>query len=200
MKNVTTQRIDFKTTIIPHLELLLQYSLWLTKNGLDATRLMREALLEATQLFHESPRESDWDMRVQEILTRRFLNGHKKHSDPITQIPPQSTDEDNVERNEPFQVPSDIDPQQAWLTAGFGANEDYLSAMVDLPGVCRSAMILSYNEGLSTAEIAALSGDPPEAIEDLLGRGRGFIREQLFQHLIGDIPSEHTEGRGSESA
>jgi RNA polymerase sigma factor (sigma-70 family) len=200
MADDSTLRSDFKAIISPHLELLLQYSLWLTKNGLDATRLMREALVEASQSFNESPPERHWDMRVQEILTRRFLNGKTEHSDPIIQIRPDNIDESLVRNNVLFPVASDTDQKQLWLTAGSNSDESYLNAIAGLPAVCRSAMILSYLEGFSTEEIADLSGVQTQAIESLLGRGRRFIREQLFLHLIGDESAETSPKREAESA
>ena len=200
MKNDGTQRPDFKSTITPHLELLLQYSLRLTKNGLDATRLLREALIEASLSFDESPPERHWDMRLQEILTRRFLNGQHEPSEPTIQIQPDNIDESLVKDNLLIPVASDTDQKQLWLTAGSDSDERYLNAIAGLPAVCRSAMILSYLEGFSTTEIADLSGVQPQAIESLLGRGRGFIREQLFLHLMGDDQTETSEGREAESA
>ena len=47
----SAKRLDFKDKILPHLEVLLQFSLWLTKNGRDATRLMCEAMAEAYRLL-----------------------------------------------------------------------------------------------------------------------------------------------------
>ncbi len=41
MKGDSARRSDFKDKIMPHLEANLQFSLRLTKNGRDATRLMR---------------------------------------------------------------------------------------------------------------------------------------------------------------
>jgi hypothetical protein len=35
---------NFEEMISPHLEALLQFSLWLTKNGRDAIRLLRDEL------------------------------------------------------------------------------------------------------------------------------------------------------------
>jgi len=200
MKNDGTQRSDFRSTITPHLELLLQYSLWLTKNGLDATRLMREALVEASQLYNESPPERHWDMRIQEILTRRFLNGKQERVDSIIQIHPENIDESLIRANGLIPDASDTDQKQLWLTAGSDSDESYLNAIASLPSVCRSAMILSYLEGFSTTEIADLSGAKPQAIESLLGRGRGFIRDQLFLHLMGDDQGEESPEREAESA
>jgi len=200
MKNVGTQGPDFETTITPHLELLLQYSLWLTKNGLDATRLMRGALAEASRSFNESPPQRHWDLRVQEMLTRRFLSGVRKDEDPIVQIDPDNIDDSLVGDNVLFSVASGADQKQLWLTAGSDSDESYLNAIAGLPAVCRSAMILSFLEGFSTEEIADLSGVRPQAIGSLLDRGRRFIREQLFEHLNGDESAEAPEKREAESA
>lgn len=55
--------------------------------------------------------------------------------------------------------------------------------MASLPAVFRSAMILSYLEGFSNAEIAHLAGVEPHAIESLLVRGRELMQEEFIAHL-----------------
>ena len=53
-------------------------------------------------------------------------------------------------------------------------------------------MILSYLEGFSNREIADLAGVQPQAIESLLNRGRGLLREELFAHLMDEDDSLDT--------
>lgn len=200
MMKDTNQRSDFKSTITPHLELLLHYSLWLTRNGLDATRLLREALIEASQLFDASPSEEHWNMRLREIMTRRYLYGNQEHADPLARNHADNVDDSLVRNNPLFPFATHSDQRQLWQTEGSDADVNYLNAMASLPAVCRSAMILSYLEGFSTREIADLAGVRPQAIESLLGRGRGFIREELFLHLFGNDPVDVSEERKAESA
>jgi DNA-directed RNA polymerase specialized sigma24 family protein len=200
MTNDSIQRSDFKTVITPHLELLLQYSLWLTKNGLDATRLMREALVETSRLFNESPPERHWDMRVQEVLTRRFLTGEQAQANTPACNSTDNVDDIIVGNYLLFLEASDPDQNQLWLTTGPNSDESYLNAIASLPSVCRSAMILSYLEGFTADEIAELVSIQPQAVESLLSRGRHFIQEELYAYLIGDDGSDLIVEREVESA
>ena len=58
-----------------------------------------------------------------------------------------------------------------------------LEAISRLPAVLRSAMILSYLEGFSTAGIARLAGVEPREIESLLVRGREMMQEEFIAYL-----------------
>jgi DNA-directed RNA polymerase specialized sigma24 family protein len=199
MVNDGSHIFDFKAIISPHLVPLLQYALMLTKNGLYATSLVREALTEASQSFNESLPERHWDMRVQGILTRRFLQGKQEHLSPIVQIHPELNNEVPARDNVLFPVVSDTEYNQLRPTAGPVSDESYFTAIASMPAVCRSAMILSYLEGFSVEVIAGLSGAQPKVIEPLVGRGRRFLDEQLFLHLVDDESAEASEKREAQS-
>jgi len=51
MISENSKRTEFKEEVSPHLEVLLRISLWLTRNGDDATRLMHRTLAEAYRLW-----------------------------------------------------------------------------------------------------------------------------------------------------
>ena len=81
------------------------------------------------------------------------------------------------------------------MTGEFDEDVNYFTAIASLPAVFRSAMILSYLEGFSYREIANLAGVQPHAIESLLNRGREFLREELFAHLMGSDSLETVADR-----
>lgn len=181
-----TNRSDFKAKVLPNIEPLLQVSLWLTRNGLDASRLMREALAEAYRTWNKSaPKEScgEW---LRKILISRYSIGIRRH---VRLTTPGSGDVAKIHVEDcPNTFPMTASArQQSWLAGDSDEDANYLQAIASLPDVCRSAMILSYLEGFSNKEIADLAGVKPNTIDSALSQGRSFIRDELFEHLMGSV-------------
>lgn len=177
-------RSDFKAKVRPNIEPLLQVSLWLTRNGLEASRLMREALTEAYRTWHLSAPEDSCGEWLRKILINRYSIGIQRHV-RLT-IPGSDDDTEVLVENCPNTLPEKASaPQQSWQATDSDGDVNYLRAVASLPDVCRSAMILSYLEGLSNQEIADLAGFQPETIESALSRGRSFIREEFLEYLMG---------------
>lgn len=179
-------RKTFKAEVLPNIEPLLQVSLWLTRNGLDASTLMREALAEAYRTWNvEVPKES-CSVWLRKILIKRFFVGYQRH---VRLIPPGVSTVYGIPVEECLKTyPMTTQAQlQSWRTSGSDDDSGYFEAIAGLPAVCRSAMILSYLEGFSNKEIADLGGVNPHTIESALSQGRSFIREELFEHLMGSV-------------
>jgi RNA polymerase sigma-70 factor, ECF subfamily len=177
--------VDFKERILPDLEALLHFSLQLTMNGRDAVGLLREAMMEAYLSWDESLTEGNGEVLLQKILTTRFLNGFHGPTRPLAPIFGDNIDENPVESNRHFPATTTDPRWQSWPANGSDEDTHYLEAIAGLPAMFRSAMILSYLEGFSDTEIAGLADVPPRAVESSLSRGRRFIREELFSHLMG---------------
>lgn len=65
-------------------------------------------------------------------------------------------------------------------------DENLREAVANLPAMFRFAMVLSYLDGFSNGEIAKMIGVEPQAIESLLRRGHGILREAFFEYLKSD--------------
>jgi RNA polymerase sigma factor (sigma-70 family) len=182
----SAKRLDFKDKIQPHLEVLLQFSLWLTKNGRDAARLMREAMAEAYRSWDEWIPEESYDIWLHNILTRRFFNGFQQQSRPLVPILVDAVDNSVAKKNRLSSSTTPNAPRQIFMNGKSDEDVSYFRAIASLPTVFRSAMILSYLEGFSNKQIANLAGVQPHAIESLLNRGRALLREEFFAHLTGD--------------
>jgi len=177
--------MNFKERILLDLEVLLQFSLQLTMNGRDAVGLLRGAMMEAYLSWDESLTEGNSGILLQKILTTRFLNGFPEHARPLVPISGDNIDE-NLDENNRHSPTTTADPQwQTWPANGSDEDLHYLEAIAGLPAMFRSTVILSYLEGFSDLEIAGLADVPPRAVESSLSRGRRFIREELFSHLMG---------------
>ncbi len=198
MKSENTKMEDFKEKVLQDIEALLQFSLWLTKNGRDASRLMREAMREAYETWDQlSPDESS-KLWLHKILTRRYFNGFQKSRG--IRIPAGNNDTDNIdnsltENNRLIPESALTLRQPSFLTGNSNEDLDYFKAIASLPPSFRTAMILSCLEGFSSREIANLAQVEPQKVESLLNRGRVFLKEELFTHLIGGENFDAVEGR-----
>lgn len=197
MKNNNENRLAFKTEVLPDLEVLLQFSLWLTKNGNDASSLMREALTEAFESWDDWTPEESRRIWIHKILTRRFFNSFQKRS-RLQQPVAVNVDDRLIKNNRLFPEATITYRQHSFLTGESNEDLDYFKAIACLPAVYRSAMILSCLEGFSNREIAELAGVEPYKVESLLNRGRTFLREELYAHLMGS--EEFKEDSERESA
>ena len=184
MMNNNEKRLDFKEKILSDFEVLLKFSLWLTKNGRDASELMREAMAEAFRIWEEwTPKESR-KIWMHKILTKRFFNGFQQKS--RLQSPVADNMDDRLIKGDRLFPEATINSRQpSFLFGDSNEDLDYFKAIASLPAVFRSAMILSCLEGFSNREIAELAGVESQAVESLLNRGRKFLREELFVPLMG---------------
>jgi RNA polymerase sigma-70 factor (ECF subfamily) len=185
MISESAKRQGFKDNILPDLEVLLQFSLALTRNGRDAAELMRDAMEEAYRVWDETMPEENCRMWLHKILTRRFFEGFLQHARPNAPISGANIDKSLI-KNRIWPTTATGTRQKSQPTGKSDEDVNYFKAIAGLPAMYRSAMILSYLEGFSNGEIAELAGVRPRAIESVLDRGRRFIREELFAHLMGD--------------
>ena len=186
MINETDKRSDFRDKIVPHLEALLQFSLWLTKDGRTAIGLVRDAMAEAYGSWDESTLEEGFDVELRHIVTRRFLQDNQR--DARRPVPYLDDVDESPGRKESLGLAATAEAfQQSWPTGESEDDVNYLAAFAGLPAAFRSVMILSYLEGFSNGEIAKLAGVQPHTVEISLDRGRGFLREELFTYLMDDV-------------
>jgi DNA-directed RNA polymerase specialized sigma24 family protein len=186
--------LDFGEKVLPDIESLLQISLALTENGRDAVELMREAMAEAYHSWRSQIPETDRKRWLCNILISTFFSSFQQHGHKRISIIDIKNDDCPAERDRFHDASTPAALQ--WRSLPHQRDDDlsYLGAIADLPSLFRSAMILSYLEGFSSREIADLAGMEQHAVESLLDRGHGLLREELFEHLMNfgqfDTPAE----------
>jgi DNA-directed RNA polymerase specialized sigma24 family protein len=192
--NVTAdmrEQFPLKARVGPHLDVLLKISAGLTRNGRDAIRLMREALTEAHETWHDPTPNADDDVRLYDILTHRYFNGFQ----PVTRAAEPHVGENCDERALRYlqnQVCSRDHPDTADVDDR--DMKQYLNkAIANMPSMFRSTMILSYLEGFSNAEIAALAGVAPLTIGGLLDRGSSLLQSEFRALLLDNCSFESME-------
>ncbi len=177
-------RLDFKENILPDLEILIHFSLSLTKNGRDAVELMRESMAEAFLSWHEAMPKKNPQIWLHEFITRRFQGRNQCYTHPSAQPPGEDVD-GNAGKNDTLHPDTTTGARPHSRLTGESDNDvDFLKAFATLPSLFRSAMILSYLDGFSRKQIAGLTAVRPPVIESVLIRSRRFIREELFAYLM----------------
>ncbi len=184
MMSENVREADFKEKISLHVEVLLQFALWLTKNGRDAVNLLREAMAEAYRSWDDEIPEGSYDIRLHKILTRQFFSGRRRLSSPIDQSGADNIDVSLIKNNRLFLNTTADDSLMTSIPGKSDNDVNYFRSIASLPQEYRSVMILSYLEGFTNVEIAKLAGVQPHAIEAKLNRGRRFLRDELFAHLM----------------
>ncbi len=195
MKSESAKMADFKDKVLQDIEALLQFSLWLTKNGRDASRLLCEAMKEAYQSWDQLSPDECPRLWLHKILTKKFFNGFQRESHLIAPDATDNIDDSLIKNNWLFPETALDARQPSFLTGSSNEDLDYFKAIASLPPAFRTAMILSCLEGFSDREIADIAGVPPQAVESLLNRGRVFLQEELFSLLTGNEAFEEIDGR-----
>ncbi len=173
---------EFEKRIFPHVEVLLEISLGLTKNGLDATRLLRETIGVACLSWNESAPKEVTRLWLHDILNGQYLNGFQLRArQPVPEgsdILEQVLNTNKYNRLSPIGASRDL--LEVSSTALSKVYTDFFQAIASLPEAFRLAMSLSYIEGLTIREIADLVNTQPRRISTLLYCGYRLLREELF--------------------
>lgn len=193
-------RTAMEERITPHLDVLLAVSFGMTQNGRDATRLTREAVAKARQIWDESLIENNERMWLHDILHKRFFNGFVRYARPLL---PMQTDKcgHGPLRIGPLTLGTSSSPAQEALTEAEPVEQRFFSnAIHDLSEVFRPIMTLSYLKGFTTKEIAELASVQPHKITSQLNRGCILIHRELVAFLMCDPFTNSQATRSAESA
>jgi hypothetical protein len=184
----------FEQHITPHLGSLLEFSLVLTKNGRDATQILRAALDQTAQAWDESVSSTSTVVHVQEVLLRQYHARGRIPELAVLWNRGQEYDRHKIENqlggSQRNQRISRV--ERPWVTA---IDRPYfLEVLADLPPLYRPAMFLSFLEGYSNSDIAELARTEVHEIESTLYRGCKLARSRLPEMLMGNPRGELPAG------
>jgi RNA polymerase sigma-70 factor, ECF subfamily len=154
----------FESEVMPHARALYGSALRLTRNPQDAEDLVQETLLRAYRGFAGYRPNSNARAWLYTILHRVRTDLLRKRGRS-----PQTTE---LTDDGPGVAPE----HEALLTAG---NEDVQRALVEVPEVFRSALVLRDVEEFSYDEIAGILGVPVGTVMSRIHRGRAALRRLL---------------------
>lgn len=164
---------------------LLRYATYLTGDPAEADDLVQDTLERALAKRDTFRGESSTATWLHRVMHRRFLDSRRRRT-PV----PTADDEllarvEAAWRDDAYTV----DPERVLGRAQ--QREELLDALVHLPVILRSAVVLHDMQGLTTVELAAVQGIGVPAAKQRLRRGRA-----LLVSLLAAAPERHLATRG----
>jgi len=176
---------EFQREMLPHMDILYNYSLYLTGNREDANDLLQETFLKAYRFSHRFEKGTNAKAWLYRIMRNTYINSYRK----------AKRSPDTLEYNEqlsPYQMlPGDsgekINTRDRDVREIF--DDEIAGAISSLPEKFKSVVILRDIENLPYEEIAEALHIPIGTVRSRLHRARGI----LFDELRG-----YAESRGYE--
>jgi RNA polymerase sigma-70 factor, ECF subfamily len=162
----------FEAEVLPRLEGLFRFAMWLEQERDKAEDLVQEALIEALQSFHRFKTGTNCGAWLISIL-RHIRSNRQRASMRLSLV---SDPDDRIAETVPFVPPV---PQQ--LT-----DEEVLAALRRIPLQHQEVIILCDVEEMTYKEIADALGVPVGTVMSRLHRGRSLLRAELSQHAQGE--------------
>jgi RNA polymerase sigma-70 factor, ECF subfamily len=172
--------VDFEATTLPHLKALFRLALRLTADPAAAEDVVQETYLRALQSFdslRDPQRARPW---LFQILSRLVIDRHRAARREAPLEAPEELDRfslyDRIADEDPF-------PYSDRLHDDFLAqfrDEDVRRALLALPEVYRTTLVLLYVEDLSYRELADMLNCPVGTVMSRLHRGRKALERALW--------------------
>lgn len=148
---------------------LLRYATYLTRDPLAAEDLVQDTVVRALERADTFRAESSAATWLHTIMHRLFLDATRRRTpEPVE----DSRLLDSVEsawRDDEYTVDPDV------ILARAETRDGLRDALVHLPAILRSAVLLHDLEGLTSAEVAAVHGIGVPAAKQRLRRGRAML-------------------------
>jgi len=169
---------EFEQQALPHMEVLYNYALRITRNAEDANDLLQETYLKAYRFWDKFEQGTNLRAWLFRIMKNTYINLYRKEVKE-----PDTVDYDEIEgyyniiRDESS---DDNDLQQKIF--GQLLDDDVSRALESLPEEFKTVVILCDIEGLSYEEIAEFLQIPVGTVRSRLHRGRKILYTQLYDY------------------
>jgi RNA polymerase sigma factor (sigma-70 family) len=181
----------FKKEMLPHIDVLFNYGIYLTGDRDAASDLLQETYLKAFRFFDSFADGTNAKAWLYRIMRNTYINEYRR----VKRIP------DHVEYDEqlsPYHMPADPTPPGDDLAAripGEMFGDEVAEAIAALPEKFKSIIILRDVEDLPYEEIAEALEIPVGTVRSRLHRARAI----LFEQLEGFARAHGYAGRGEDS-
>lgn len=180
-KKDAAKRKEFEAEAVPHMDALYRTALRLAKNQSDAEDLVQEAFAKAYRFWDKFETGSNCRAWLFKIMTNIFINQYRSKSRS-----PLAANIDDIDENYLYGQLAGIDlsenPEQALFSKIF--DDDVKKAIENLPDDFRMVAVLSFLEGFSYQEIAAIADLQLGTVKSRLHRGRKILQKQLFDYAV----------------
>ncbi len=153
----TLRRKSFKAETLPHLEILWQTSLWLTRDGHEADNLVQDTYAEACRLWDQSIPDINCKAWLFMVLIKLYLNNFQQESRPHVPIITNNVEE------------------------SFFYSNSINATFANLPEDIRLVMLLSILGEFTYQEIAEICRLKLEIVKSRLYQGRKSIKKESYK-------------------
>ena len=175
----------FEATILPHVESVFRFAMWLIRDRTEAEDIVQETLTQALQSFHRF--QPGTNARAWVLTILRHIRSNRLRARHRT--PEVVEADDRLDA-----LPAvEVTPQQV-------TDEEVLSALKALPPGFQEVIVLADVEELSYKEIATVLEIPIGTVMSRIHRGRRLLRAALAEYAaaqgigrsrqVRDVPSE----------
>ena len=163
--------------MLPHMDAMFGYSLYLTRNRTEAEELTQETLVKAVNAFSQYQEGTNCKAWLFRIMYNTFLNGIRKR-----RVHYQFEESSVAEL-------ADREDLKAFVRANRTPEESFVSmlsrtkvreAIEKLPEEFKSVVVLADLEGFAYKEIAEILECPIGTVMSRLHRGRKLLRVRLL--------------------
>jgi RNA polymerase sigma-70 factor, ECF subfamily len=182
--------------VLPHLDALHRYCLYLSKDRTEAEDLTQETLVKSIKSissFKEGTNCKAWLFR---IATNTFLNKVRRKPIQLEYRDAYPADP-GVGRTASSFVRANRTPEESFVTQL--SRSKVRDAIEALPSEFRPVVVLADLEGFAYREIAEILSCPIGTVMSRLHRGRRLLRTKLadWARELGLIPAEDEEQSGA---
>lgn len=172
------QHEEFERQTLPHMEILYNYALRMTRNKEDSKDLLQETFLKAFRFWNKFEQGTNLRAWLFRIMKNTYINVYRKAV--------KEPDKVNYDEIEGFynlirdQNNDDNDLQEKIF--GQLLDDDVSIALESLPEEFRTVVILCDIEGLAYEEIADFLQIPVGTVRSRLHRGRKLLHAKLYTY------------------
>lgn len=171
------KRRAFEEEALPHLDTAYRVALRLTGDEAQAEDLVQETMLKAFRSWHQYRPGTNVRAWLLTILRHTFINEYRRKRKVVSEI-----DVSEVEAWTVFPEVQETDPEGRFFDQIVDA--EVLNAIDALPDEFRETVTLSDVEGMTYAEIAAITEVPVGTVKSRLFRARQALQRQLYDYAV----------------
>jgi RNA polymerase sigma-70 factor (ECF subfamily) len=177
-----TNRSEFESLTLEHMDALYGAALRLTRSPKDAEDLVQDTYLKAFRFFDSFERGTNIKAWLFKIQTNTFINKYRRKvkEREVAETPAEDIVLDRFVSSE--QVRALQDPEGDFF--GRLLSDEVVEALDQVPVDFRMVVILADIQGFSYKEIAEIVGCPVGTVMSRLFRGRRILQKQLYQYAI----------------
>ena len=171
-----SSRAIVEQEVLPHLDALFAYSLYLTRNRTDAEELTQETLLKAVSSISQYQRGTNCKAWLFRIMHNTFLNSIRRKPSHVTfddSSMMQSSDRDEESGSDS----TSRNPEGSFVS--MLSRSKVREAVEKLPPEFRSVVVLADLEEFSYKEIAEVLQIPIGTVMSRLNYARKVLKERL---------------------